>query len=135
MTELQECFSLFYGNDSLRPAFYNPIIWKGRVYATDAHALIITDKSNIDFEFENEHKGHDLSKILPPINISEFLIVPDLEYLKTADETKEVGEDIKCQECDGFGEVEWEYERWTKDFDCPKCDLRNCFNGLSIRIG
>jgi len=122
MTKLKECFSLFYGNDNLRPAFYNPLPWESKIYATDAHALIITDESNIDFEFENEHKGHNLSTILPPVNISEILIIPELEHLKTADETKEVGEDVKCTECDGHGEVEWEYEGWTKYDDCPKCD-------------
>ncbi len=121
-TKTQEVYSLFYGNDNLRPTFHNPLIWENKVYATDAHCLIITEKENIDFEFENEYKGHDLSTILPPVNTSEFLIIPELESLKTAEETKEVGQDIKCKECGGDGEVEWEYEKWTKYDDCPKCN-------------
>jgi hypothetical protein len=121
-TKLQEAFSLFYGKDNLRPAFDNPLIWKDKVYATDAHVLIIVDKDEIDFEWKNEHKGHDLTTILPTPNISEILNIPDLEQYKTADELKAIGEDVECLECHGEGEVEWEYGRWTKDMDCPKCD-------------
>lgn len=121
-TKLQEAFKLFYGSDNLRPSFHNPLLWNNKVYATDAHALIITDKENIDFEYINEYEGSDLSTILPPINCSEKLIIPDLEHLKTADETKEYGEDVKCDECNGDGEVEWEYESYSKYDDCPKCD-------------
>ena len=29
---------------------------------------------------------------------------------------------MKCQECDGCGEVEWEYAGHTKDSSCPICD-------------
>jgi len=123
MTKLQECFSLFYGKDELRPKFHNPLTYLNKVFASDAHVLIITDKDNVDFEFKNESETPtDLSTIIPISNISETLTIPNLEQYKTADETKEVGEDIKCSECDGDGEVEWEYESWTKDFECPKCD-------------
>ena len=121
-TKLQKAFSLFYGNDKLRPSFNNPNIWNDKVYATDAHVLIIVDKDKIDFDWKNEHKGHDLTTILPTPNILEVLNIPDLEQYKTADELKVIGEDVECSECHGEGEVEWEYGRWSKDMDCPKCD-------------
>ncbi len=121
MTKLQECFSLFYGNDELRPAFYNPNIWNDKVYATDAHVLIYVDEKEIDFEWSNECEPHNLTTILPTPNILETLNIPDLEQYKSVDELKSVGKDIKCSECDGDGKVEWEYEQWTKDFECPKC--------------
>jgi len=122
-TKLQECFALFYGKDELRPKFDNPLTWNNNVFATDAYTLIYTDKENIDFEFENEHESPtNLDSIIPVANISETLIIPNLEPLKTAKELAPVGEDIKCSECDGDGEVEWEYGRWTKDMECPKCE-------------
>ncbi len=31
-------------------------------------------------------------------------------------------DDINCIECNGSGEVEWEYENHTKSSDCPICD-------------
>lgn len=34
----------------------------------------------------------------------------------------EDGEDVKCDECEGEGVVDWEYQEWEKEFDCPKCD-------------
>lgn len=32
-----------------------------------------------------------------------------------------IGSDIECSECDGSGEVEWEYKNYKEEFDCPKC--------------
>lgn len=122
MTKLEQCFSLFYGKDELRPKFNNPLTWNDKIFATDTYTLIYVDKSEIDFEFKNKYESPNLDSIIPNPNISEIINIPDLEQYKTEDDLRKIGEDIKCSECDGDGEVEWEYKRWTKTFDCPKCD-------------
>ena len=89
MTKLQECFSLFYGKDKLRPKFDNPLTWNDKIFATDAYTLIYVNKSKIDFEFKNEHESPtNLDSILPKANISEILNIPSFEKYKTEDELK-----------------------------------------------
>ena len=49
------------------------------------------------------------------------------DILKKANEAPMIAEykeseKKKCTECNGGGQVEWEYKDWTKMLDCPKCD-------------
>lgn len=123
---LSDVFSLFLSKDKLRPVLQNPFKNNGKVVATDAYTLIYVNENDCDFEFTNEYEENapNVDAVIPVINISEKINVlkSDFDAFKIYDEYKNVGEDIKCSECEGEGEVEWEYERWTKTFDCPKCD-------------
>jgi len=124
MIEQEKIFRLFTGKDELRPVFNNPFNYNGTVCATDGHKLICTDEKNIGFDFNNDFKPLKLDNVIEKQNCKERLLI-NIEYfesLKTADEYKEVGKDVECKECDGFGEVEWEYQNHTRDFDCPVCD-------------
>lgn len=44
------------------------------------------------------------------------------DYYKWLKNLPLVDEKIYCDICGGEGEVEWEFEVWTKMFECPKCD-------------
>ena len=121
---LCDVFSLFVADDERRPVMLKPFEVDDYYVATDSHSLVRVKKDLCgDFEVKNEHGNLKIKHLFHEYNQNQILnITVDLEKYRTGKELKEVGEDIKCTECDGFGEVEWEYENWTKDFDCPKCD-------------
>lgn len=124
MDKQEQIFRLFTGKDELRPVFNNPFNYNGTVCATDGHKLICTSEKNINFNFTNDFKPLKLDNVIQEENCKERLLI-DIDFfegIKTADEYKEVGKDVSCAECDGFGEVEWEYQNHTRDFDCPVCD-------------
>ncbi|WP_016990363.1 hypothetical protein [Flavobacterium sp. ACAM 123] len=124
-----EILNLYTGIDELRSWLSKPFYVDNLAVATNAHEMVFFDK-NLTFNelniCENQNPQIILNNIPAERNQSFRLDISKIEdYLKNAplvDVLKEVGEDIKCTECEGEGEVEWEYGRWTKDMDCPKCD-------------
>lgn len=121
MTNTEKIFSLFINEDVYNQAFARPFELNGKVYATDGHIMIRTDKKNIDFKLQNPIvQPPNAEKVIPEKTIERVLKVDakKFEALKTADETKH----FPCKTCNGDGEVEWEFDRWTKHFDCPECD-------------
>lgn len=92
------------------------------IFATDAHSLIYTSVENYDGFFVENDKTPDCSKFLVEPNCNYNIPITDLSKFKTEDEFYEVGENIKCKLCDGYGEVEWECGEYTKDDECPACD-------------
>lgn len=121
---LGDVFSLFVGHDALRPAMHKPFEINGKVYATDAYSLVRTDKENIGFILDNEHKPINCEGSISEINMSLVLDITKkmFEPLKTADEYEFLGKDIECETCECSGQVEWEFEHYTRDFDCPVCE-------------
>jgi len=120
---LGEVFSLFVGEDELRPAMLKPFEINGKVYATDAYTLVRTDKANVEFVLDNEHTPPNCERIIPEVNTSLILNITKemFEPLKTADEYEFKGKDNECKTCEGSGKVEWAFEHYTRNFDCPVC--------------
>lgn len=121
-TELEKTFDLFVGKDNLRPTMHTPFEFENYIYATDAHILIRVKKEDCDFEITNPDFLKCDDKIIPKENENIILSIPDFEMYKTEDEYKVIQEEKECDTCHGSGEVEWEFENYTKDFDCPVCE-------------
>lgn len=123
-----DVLKLHQGNDELRPWMTKPFYVKDLAVATDAHTMIWIDKNLVDGLEQCDRPNPSVVTDLMPKEINENFTI-DVEKIKEAiskiklvDDFDIVGESVKCSECDGDGEVEWEYENWTKDFECPKCD-------------
>ena len=118
----QKAFSLFYHKEHDEPRLQNPFEQNGKFYATDRYVLIRCD--SIDFEFKNEYVAPTVEPLIPKPNRRELIDFRqvDFEKYKTIDELSKVGEDVICSDCNGDGEVEWEYEGYTREFECPVCD-------------
>lgn len=123
-----EILKMHVGNDELRPWMNKPFYVKDLAVATDAHTMIWLNKNLIEGLEQCERANPSIVTDLIPKEINENFTI-DVEKIKDAiskielvDDFDIVGESIKCSECDGEGEVEWEYERWNKDMACPKCD-------------
>lgn len=122
----EKIFKLFTGKDELRPVFDEPFIVGEYVYATDSRYLIMTDKKLINFDVKNQYNKFTREKmesIIPKTTKLKKLDI-DLNYfesLKTADEYENHEKRMNCDECDGFGVVDWEYNNYTREDDCPVC--------------
>lgn len=114
--------------------YHRPYEINGHVIATDSMILLRVDKGLCEGDYSRNLKGKDLkiaakydgvNNYVCSIPLSEFC-----EALKHCDfvhKRIKVGEDVECKECDGTGEVAWEYVdrddyRHHEDFDCPICD-------------
>ncbi len=124
ITKLNEIFNLFVSREDLRPSLLKPFELNNKIYASDAYSLIRMNKEYCDFNITNTETPPNCESVIPQENLNLLLDVnKDLfEQYRTADEYKLVGKDVECKTCDGYGEVEWEFESYTKDFDCPVCN-------------
>lgn len=125
----QELLSLFYNKeDDLHPYITAPYLKNGYVCATDAHILIRIKAEILNGEYkETERCNIDL----PSDNCNFIISLQEIEKILSSipqvEEKVKVGEDIKCMECDGTGEVEWEYQDRSghyhyEDHECPICE-------------
>lgn len=120
-----EVFSLFVMKDQEddRHAFRAPFECNDRIYATDAHVLIRCDKSFFNNNEQIPSNYPKTESIFPEVTQHTVfrLSSESFEDYKTDDEIAYSGENVECTECDGTGEVTWEYKHHEMDADCPKC--------------
>lgn len=111
---------------SYRRLLQEPFVIKDKAYATDAHIMIIAPKSLTSFSKKIENPEKVLNVIPNP---SAFIKTFSLKNLKQTiakipyvDEYKNCDEDYECNTCNGDGEVEWEFDGYTKEDECPVCN-------------
>lgn len=123
-----EALTSFCANDKYRDWMNTPFVIGNKAYSTDAHFLTIIDAEKVENYKELPIlEAKKLNGVVPEernksFDIEVSKIKADFEKAPQIDCYDIVGEDIDCLECDGSGNVEWEYEHHTKDFDCPICD-------------
>lgn len=102
----------------------NPILQNGYLYTTDTFIMCRT--KDIGGDGIEEFTKYNCEKMfLKCINNNDSLIsqtdlADALKLVKLIPEVKEIT--MKCTECDGGGEVEYEYKSYSRYFDCPVCD-------------
>lgn len=126
MKNESDVFSLYTAADSLRPALMNPFVEGTYAYAADGHILIRVNKAIVNGEYTTHEKSPGCQKLFMGTN-KEFVIKfseleQKLSQVELIEELRQIGEDIECDECEGCGEVTWEYKRWSEDFKCPVCE-------------
>lgn len=122
---------LFTGNDESRPVLMFPNLKDGIVCASDGHVLISIPEDELTIKYNSVEKYPNGNKIISDME-SETLrsIKIDIETLAKELTKCRFEADkliLKCKECDGTGNVEWEYEDKErndhyKTDDCPLCD-------------
>ncbi len=121
--------ALFYDSAHYREQIQAPFLSDGFVCATETHRLIMI-KPEI---CKGQYKPYNLHvlKVLNPHNIDITLTLAKLKKavgrVSTEKEMKTVRPAIKCEDCDGDGEVEWSYEDkngYTHEeyHTCPICN-------------
>lgn len=136
----QDLLSLFYDKENdMRPDMAAPYLKNGYVCATEGHIMIRIKAETLN----GEYNEIDSLNIDLPADNCNFII--GLHDIKTAiasipqvEEKEKVGKDIECKECDGAGEVEWEYRDKSgryhhKYLDCPKCQGDGCISRVKYK--
>ena len=121
----EELLMLFTDRHSNR--FKTPFTFGNYIYATDAHAILFLPKQEGDNYTENGMIQRYLSMIenqKPPITYS----LQGLKDLLGEKVIEPIYEEIKCEDCDGFGTVEFEYfssttrQTYESEQECPVCE-------------
>lgn len=116
-------------NDGIRNEIRQPYLKNNRVCATDSYAMIRITKNYFSDETFAKIDGYDIKwpELTKPVNLSISMIDMAIENLPMVDVCTEEDVTEDCPDCDGTGNVEWEYEDFSgeyhhRDFECPVCD-------------
>lgn len=121
----EELLMLF--TDRRREDFKTPYTFGNYTWATDAHTLLFLPRQEGDNYAENDKIKRYINLIenqIPPIAYS----LQDLKVQLGEKIIKPIYEEIKCEECDGWGTVEFEYfsavkkEAYYSEQECPVCN-------------
>jgi len=127
-SEVLQMFVTKDGRDPDNEWRLQPFLIEESLFSVNSHSIVWMNKNKIenalykDIEIDknmvlrNIPSVFNLEKNIPIANIQQAL-----DKCPQEDEMKWVGKDIVCTECNGEGQVEWEYKHHTKDFECPKC--------------
>ena len=121
----EELLMLFTDRDSNR--FKTPFTFGNYTWATDAHIILFLPKQEGDNYTENGIIQHYLSMIenqTSPIAYS----LQDFKDLLGEKVIEPIYEEIKCEDCNGSGTVEFEYfssttrQTYESEQECPICE-------------
>ena len=122
MKDYNKIFQSFTGNDDLLPKFHTPFRFADYWVSTDAHAMVQMPVSVINLGYA---KGDiNCNPFIPaPVTCNYVVNVADFKSKLVIDL---VPDEKDCEECDGSGGVEYEYDGKnisdTQSLDCPLCN-------------
>jgi hypothetical protein len=120
----EQLFNLFVSDYDIDCKTLKPFELNGYVYATDKHIIIRCKKEHVDFPAQILEDPLKADGVFLEHNTNKQITFNDIDFelYKDKPELELKGADIYCRECNGEGEVVWEYGRWEKEFECPACD-------------
>lgn len=120
----------FAADNELRPALSLPFEQGEYIFSTDTHVIIRVNKSLVDkgdYDYSPKRKVPDASAVFPAHAPSFSISSEELgkAFAKLGIDPDDTT--VKCPECGGSGEVDWEYTDHDGDThimvaDCPCCD-------------
>ena len=141
MKNYTKILKMFVSTEQWRGWMRKPFVINDMAYATDAHIMAITPKINTEV-FDSLEEKHELNvlKIIPEgRNKNDVFSIKDIKALieKAPTERDYDEKENECSECNGSGDVYWEYNGYDKEGDCPECDgigttTRRIYNGKRV---
>lgn len=125
---IKEFLKSFSSDPELGGWMSKPFLIEGSTVATNSVSLAWVNAEIDGFEKIEDQSRIDAIKnyISKSENDGQFIkrseLVELMSTLPLIDEYNEEPENIYCKTCDGDGVVEWEFEHYTMDHDCPVCD-------------
>ena len=124
---------MFVDKVAFNPCFREPFLnanYESELWATDGHSLMVVNRECLSGEYPTKEVA--LPKLMNMNENCSTIITQDalrvaLSECPQVDEEIEIGDYMDCKECDGSGEVEWEYTDskglcHQQRFYCPCCD-------------
>ncbi len=140
LCDVDSILQLFVGDDELRASMMKPFVIDDYAMATDAHSLVFFDKSIWENQkpFTDKDKNTYLSVIPTIKNLDKKIQLSELEAafskIDLIDEEIEEVTEKDCSDCDGDGQVEWEFGSHSKTDDCPNCDGSGTIEETNIKL-
>ena len=127
MKNERELLMLFYDSDNYREVLRQPFLQDGKVCATDGHILIRIDSSLCEGSYDEKPGGLTpprTASVVPTVTID---IAVARQQIERALEQAPEECNRQCPECNGSGDVTWEYRdrhynKHTMEETCPVCD-------------
>lgn len=112
--------------DDCRPFFEHPFEQGDFVYGTDEKSMIRVSKCVISGCYDT-HNTPSCKHLFNIQDFDEYVVnLKDLEELYASveliPEVKVSESKTVCDECGGYGVVDWEYGTFTKEMECPYCE-------------
>jgi len=126
MKNYSKILEMFVSTEQFRVWMCKPFSIGDMTYATDAYIMAITPKINTEvFDYLEEKQAENVLKIIPEgRNKNDIFSIKDIKALIeiTPTERDYDEKENECSECNGSGDVYWEYNGYDKEGDCPECD-------------
>jgi len=107
-----------------------PFTIENNVYSTNGYFLLKVPKKKVIYyeECENKKRKRKIieyfelktQKVYEEIKVSE--LKDAINKIPLVDESVDHREVNSCSKCEASGWVEWEYEEYIKEMDCPVCE-------------
>ena len=126
---MQELFELFTNENDVKPFIHSPFIQGNYVIATDGEVLIRCKKNKYQGDYSSD-EAPNITEILPESNLNKPIDYNLQDFTSLFDTDEQIR--IDCKECDGFGDVDWQYKHYEQRFECPVCEGRG---GRDVKTG
>ena len=137
MNKYNKCLELFLAKDvAYNHWMKKPFQIGNKAVATDSHNAIfipieLTDGVN-PLQDLSENKIKSIEKALTYVESDSKKTIKVSDIVLTLAETPLTDDIDECSECLGTGKVDWTYDHFEQEFDCPYCDgdgeVRNSHN-------
>ena len=127
MKNERELLMLFYDSNNSREVLRQPFLQDGKVCATDGHVLIRIDSSLCEGSYEEKPGGLTPPRTASVVPAVTTNIAVTRQQIERALEQAPEERSRQCPECNGSGDVTWEYRdryynKHTMEETCPVCD-------------
>lgn len=128
-TNLQKIIKPFFGNDEYRPHFKKAMYDGKYGYATNGHCCIRWK----DDQHEPMEKTPSFDDVYNKERDIDFLFSSD-HYRQWKSQLKKVPDFTECEYCEATGEVQWQFEHFTKMGKCPHCEGKKGFSNPNLLV-
>lgn len=120
--DVDELLQMFVSTEDFRATLKRPWRKDGYIMASDSHILVRVNGDLSDKEYPTNGPAFCFSLGTESIGI---LTAGDIDDVLTncplVDDTRRVEVEVECPECEGEGQVEWQYGIHSEKHDCPMC--------------
>lgn len=136
-----KAFQLFTNKDDIRESFKQPFKYKDKYFASDGWGLMFLPTKEAELLYPESEKTNFAAVIEKEEILNQEITISKLEEKlipEMVDEIKEEKIEQKCTECDGDGEVEYEYDTYRETHylkgDCPVCEGSGNLNKTESKL-
>lgn len=132
MNNYQKALQLCVSKDDWRKDLLNPFLVEDKIMSSNGHILYIVPYALIGQPYELFPRPNAILENIPKplenpiLTVTRAFMNKIMTDCPQIDDYDEQGKDVDCDACDGYGNVDYEFEyklkTYTENLDCPVCD-------------